>query len=199
MSEKYNPAEYWNTREHPNTAEAPGINHHEIDFLGPKLAEANSVLELGPGIGRLFPLYKEVAETSTLDLSTNYDERARAAATASGVAIDANFIDDPLAKFPFADNTFDLGIASHVLMHIPFENISHSMSEMARCCKSVAVISAIHRYWPRKGAEYDPKWHCFAHDYEAICKDLGCTFAERTTFAERELDGSFGFVFSKTA
>ena len=197
MSEKYDPTEHWNTREHPNTAENPGISPVEYDFLGPLLSQANSLLELGPGVGRLFPLYKLVAQFSTLDLSTNYTDRAQSAADAAGIRVQANFIKGPLDPFPFDDNTFDMGIASHVLMHIPFENIEHSMSELARCCKKVAVITVLERQWPRKGTSFDPRWHCFAHDYEALCRELGCEMSEKTMFREQENVSSFGFVFGK--
>ena len=197
MSEKYDPVEHWNTREHPNTAPNPGIGQVEIDFFGPMLSGANSLLELGPGVGRLFPLYKDVAKVSTLDLSTNYNDRARQAADSAGINVDASFIHGPLDKFPFADETFDMGIASHVLMHIPFEYIEHSMSELARCCKTVAVITVLERQWPRKGTSFDPKWHCFAHDYEALCKGLGCDMSEKTMFRDEEKVSSFGFSFSR--
>lgn len=197
MSEKYDPTEHWNTREHPNTAENPGISPVEYDFLGPLLSQANSLLELGPGVGRLFPLYKSVAQCSTLDLSTNYTDRAQSAADAAGIGVQANFIKGPLDPFPFDDNTFDMGIASHVLMHIPFENIEHSMSELARCCKKVAVITVLERQWPRKGTSFDPRWHCFAHDYEALCRELGCEMSEKTMFREQANVSSFGFVFGK--
>jgi ubiquinone/menaquinone biosynthesis C-methylase UbiE len=197
MSEKYDPTEHWNTREHPNTAENPGISPVEYDFLGPLLSQANSLLELGPGVGRLFPLYKSVAQFSTLDLSTNYTDRAQSAADAAGIGVQANFIKGPLDPFPFDDNTFDMGIASHVLMHIPFENIEHSMSELARCCNKVAVITVLERQWPRKGTSFDPRWHCFAHDYEALCRELGCEMSEKTMFREQENVSSFGFVFGK--
>ena len=197
MSDKYDPIEHWNTREHPNTAANPGISPVEYDFLGPLLDGADSLLELGPGVGRLFPLYKTVSQFSTLDLSTNYTDRAQQAADAAGINVQANFIQGPLDPFPFEDNAFDMGIASHVLMHIPFENIEHSMSELARCCKKVAVITVLERQWPRKGTNFDPKWHCFAHDYEQICRELGFEMSEKTIFREEEKVSSFGFFFGR--
>jgi len=198
MSEKYDPYEHWNTREHPNTAEDPGLNPAEHNFFGPKLAQAQALLELGPGVGRLFPLYKGVPRVETLDLSTNYQTRAQASADAAGVSINANYIDDPLAPFSFEDNTFDLGIACHVLMHIPFENIEHSMSELARCCRTVAVITAEERSWPRKGTDFDPRWHCFAHDYEKLCEELGFAFGEKVMITERETIKSYAFTFQRS-
>ncbi|WP_132032357.1 class I SAM-dependent methyltransferase [Aquabacter spiritensis] len=194
-SETYNPAEYWNMREHPNTAAAPDINVHDRQFITPILEEAKSVLELGPGVGRLFPLYKNVPRVATVDLSRNYADRAKDAALNVGISVEAFYLDTPLAPLPFMAGEFDVGIAAHVLMHVPFENIEHSMSELARVCKQVRVISVVHRFWPKKGTRFDPKWHCFNHDYEAICKSLNLQFGDYEKFSEGADIGSFGFSF----
>lgn len=109
------------------------------------------------------------------------------------------YLDTPLSPFPFEDKSIDVGIFSHVLMHIPFEIVNYPMSEAARCCRTVVVKSVMHRYWPRKGTEFDPKWHCFEHDYEAICKEIGCTYSDYELFSQQELQGAYGFVFSSSA
>lgn len=193
----YDPRDYWNSREHPNTAVDPGLNPDEVKYLGSRLNGVGSVLEVGPGVGRLFPLYKSVPTVATVDISFNYLTRARAAATAAGIKVNDNYLIEPQQKLPFADQEFDLGVTSHVLMHIPFELIEHTMSEAARCCKQVVVISAWHKAWPKKGATFDPKWHCFTHDYEAICRSIGCQYSNYTPFAQRETDGSFAFSFAR--
>ena len=110
-----------------------------------------------------------------------------------------HYLSDPLAPLPFVTGEFDLGVLSHVLMHVPFENIEHSMAEAARVCRRVLVISATHIYWPRKGKSFDPKWHCFAHDYEGICKSLGLAYGGYTQIMQREKEGAFGFVFARRA
>lgn len=196
ISDRYEPKEYWETREHPNTAADPGISPVEIDFLAPKLRVAHSLLEIGPGVGRLFPLYRNLARVCTVDLSTSYRDRARNAAQRAGITVADYYLGDALAPLPFLDREFDIGITSHVLMHVPFENIEWTMSEAARCCRRVVVISAKHRFWPRKGQTFDLKWHCFAHDYEVICRSIKCAFTPFTVFAERKDDGAYGFVFA---
>ena len=193
----YDPKSYWDTREHPNTAAAPGISEHDRSFLLPRITGVGSLLEIGPGVGRLFPLYKGVSQISTLDLSRNYQERALRVARLNNISINDFYIDDPLAVFPFEDQRFEIGIASHVLMHIPFDIIEHTMREAARVCQSVLVVSAIHQYWPRVGQSFDPKWHCFAHDYETLCRKIGCNYYDYTQFSQGEIQGSFGFRFSK--
>jgi 2-polyprenyl-3-methyl-5-hydroxy-6-metoxy-1,4-benzoquinol methylase len=194
----YNPKSYWNSREHPNTAENPGISQIEANYLLPKIASANSILEVGPGVGRLFSLYSSarISNISTVDISTNYRDRALLAASSAGVHVKDFYLEDPLDNLPFGEATFDVGIAIHMLMHVPFENINHSMSELARCCKRVVVISAINKSWPRKGINHDKKWHCFAHDYKAICIELGCFYFDYTELSQGERDSAFGFQFS---
>jgi len=56
----YDPKAYWDTRAHPNTEEAPGLNQHDQSFMGSRLEDVQSVLEIGPGVGRLFPLYRSI-------------------------------------------------------------------------------------------------------------------------------------------
>jgi 2-polyprenyl-3-methyl-5-hydroxy-6-metoxy-1,4-benzoquinol methylase len=192
----YDPYQYWSEREHPNTSSEPGISPIEAEYLLQRLAHAGTLLELGPGVGRLFSLYKAIRKIHTLDLSMRYQSRARAAASSAGIFIQDHYLSSPLQKFPFDDQSFDLGIASHVLMHIPFGMIEHAMTELARCCKRVVVISATHRYWPQRGDTHDPKWHCFAHDYKALCDSIGFEYYAETSLAKRELDGAFAFEFS---
>lgn len=192
----YDPVEYWSNREHPNTAENPGISKAESDFIGPRIQSVNSLLELGPGVGRLFPLYSKINFVTTLDISSNYQERASLGAAQAGIEVKAHYLESVTDEFPFESLTFDVGLAAHVLMHIPFENIEHTMKQLARCCERVIVISAKHRYWPKKNQEYDRKWHCFAHDYRSVCSQLGLMYFDEVTLAERELDGAFAFQFS---
>lgn len=198
-SPTYDPRAYWNSREHPNTAVDPGLSPIETGFLQPRLTGMASVLEIGPGVGRLFPLYRGIARAATVDLSRNYQDRARAAAERAGVTIEDHYLTDARSPLPFADATFDVGVTCHVLMHVPFENIVHSMSEAARVCRRVVVISALHRFWPRKNQTFDPKWHCFAHDYAAICREIGCHYGAHTPFMERADKSAFGFVFARDA
>lgn len=195
----YEPKQYWNTREHPNTAVDPGLSPVEVNFLQPKLLAAHSVLEIGPGVGRLFPLYAGIERVCTVDLSTNYRDRAKEAARLAGVSVQDFYLSDPLAPLPFAPGEFDLGITSHVLMHVPFDNIEHSMLEATRVCRRVMVISAMHKYWPQKGKPFDANWHCFTHDYPAICAKLGLAYGGYTQFVQRELEGAFGFIIARKA
>lgn len=195
----YDPKSYWNAREHPNTLADPGISPLESGFIAPRIAGAASLLEMGPGVGRLFPLYRGVPRVDTLDLSTNYRTRAGDAARRAGITVTDHYIDDPLAEFPFADGAFDVGIACHVLMHVPFANIAHTMRQIARTCRKVVVVSAYNRNWPLPGTDHRPDWHCFTHDYAALCERIGCRYLDQTQLAQREGEGSFGFVFERLA
>jgi hypothetical protein len=193
----YDPMQYWNSREHPNTQVDPDINPVEASFLSPLLKGANSVLEIGPGVGRLFPVYKNVPRFATVDLSQNYRERAEKRASILNLSVESHYIDSALAPFPFKDDEFDVGVVAFVFIHVPFENIVHSLREAARCCKKVAVVSARHRDWPKIGAKFDPSWHCFDHDYESLCKNAGLLYYGYQKFSETPEVTGFGFVFGR--
>jgi SAM-dependent methyltransferase len=161
------------------------------------LSKASSVLEIGPGIGRLFPLYTEVPRVATVDLSLQYKGRADNAASSLGISVESFYIDDALAPFPFKDAEFDLGVAAFVFIHVPFDNITHSLNEAARCCKNVVVMSAVDRRWPKPAMKFDPKWHCFNHDYESLCRDIGLRYQGYEKFSERPDATTFGFIFGR--
>jgi SAM-dependent methyltransferase len=197
-TQAYDPMEYWNEREHPNTQENPAVSPNEERLLSPFLSKANSLLEIGPGIGRLLPLYVDVPRVVTVDLSQKYKERIETLAASLRIDVESHYIDSALAPLPFRDGEFDVGVVAFVFIHVPFENIVHSMSEAARCCKNVVVLSTVHRYWPKLGAEYDPKWHCFNHDYEALCKTIGLNYCGYEKFSESPDVVNFGFVFSRS-
>lgn len=193
MANAYDPKAYWQERPHPNTAEAPGINDLDRAFLAPRAARAGSILEIGPGVGRLFPLYKDAETVATLDISTNYADRARAAAAEAGIEVAAHFREASQESFPFADAAFDLGVMSHVLQHVTFEDVAPTMREAARVCREVAVISDQSPSWPKKGQAHAPGMHCFDHDYRAVCDEIGC---EVTSF-ERHQNGPIAFVYRR--
>lgn len=172
---RYQPEVYWNKRRHPNTqADAP-ITGADQNFFYPLIRAASSILEIGPGVGRLFPLYTSHGAITTLDVSKNYASRARAAADAAGVAVQAAYVERADQRYPFADATFDLGVTALVFQHIPFDTIAHAMTEAARVCDRVAVRCSINTQWPKRGDAFDPQAHCFLHDYPALCRELGLT------------------------
>lgn len=188
----YEPVRYWQEREHPNTDKRPGISQEHADFFRREAVGAASVVEMGPGIGRLFPLYKGFERIDTVDLSTNYQAQATAAAEAAGISVNPHYLEAALQRYPFDDQTFDLGIASFVLLHVPFENIRATMAELARTCRKVLVMDGEDPRWPASENERLPSSHCFRHDHDAICSEIGCVKSPTVRFA----GGSIGFTYA---
>lgn len=178
MTETYDPVEYWNARQHPNTKEDPGIREDHAQYLNKYISNARGVLEIGPGVGRLFSLYTPLGKVHTVDISKHYIDRLRQAAKDNNVSLSDHYLDSATSDFPFSDNQFSIGIASYVFLHVPFENIKHTMSEMARTCEKVVIMSGIGESWPKNEAERKPSSHCFNHDYEKICSEIGCEVVE---------------------
>lgn len=192
VTDKYDPIEYWNARPHPNTRTNPGVRDNHARYLSKHLAEADEILEIGPGVGRLFGLYSHLKAVHTVDISRLYKERLRQAAKDNDVTLVDHYLDDPKSDLPFSAGQFSKGIASFVFLHVPFENIRHTMSEMARTCAEVVIISGVDEKWPKTEAEKKPSSHCFNHDYEKICAEIGCEVVERTT-----IDPAFALVYRR--
>jgi len=197
VPERYDPVTYWNERAHPNTAPNPGVSAEHARFFQKQIAGQKSLLELGPGVGRLFGLYRGLQEVATLDLTQRYAAQVRAAADALGLGVTQNFLSDPLAAFPFAEARFDVGISSFVFIHVPFENIRHSMSELARVARKVVVFVGDDPVWPRTPAERKPSSHCFGHDYDALCDEIGCVITDREIFVNPKGQRAIGFVYRR--
>lgn len=190
---QYDPVSYWAQREHPNTEAAPGISPPHRNYFSENAAGAKSVLELGPGIGRLFPLYAGIPRTVTLDLSRKYAEHAKKVSVTLGLELEQFFLDDAVQPYPFQEQEFDLSVASFVLLHVPFENIRHTLAELARVSRKVIVFDGDDPNWPATEAERKPSSHCFRHDHDALCRGLGLKKSQTYTFP----GGSIGFTFSR--
>ncbi|WP_146591387.1 class I SAM-dependent methyltransferase [Puniceibacterium confluentis] len=200
VPERYEPAEYWNTRDQPNTQANPTVSQPHAEFFRKHVADGSRILEMGPGIGRLFPLYAgaQNARFSTVDLTEQHRATLDAAAAAHGLTVDQNHIinaDDP---YPFEDNAFDVTVSSFVLLHVPFEYIRKTLLEMARVSHRVIVFDANVDTRAKTEAERTPSTHVFGHDYDALCRELGLTIFDQTLFRKGRPDTQpFGLIYGK--
>ncbi len=103
------------------------------------------------------------------------------------------YLDDVAHPYPFDDGAFDLGVTALVFQHIPFETIAHAMTEAARVCDVVAVRCSVNDQWAKPGEAYDPRAHCFLHNYISLCADLGLHLI---SFDDRSAH-SVQFVYSR--
>ncbi len=167
---RYDPAIYWNRREHPNSTERPGIGKAERDFLASFIRPSSVIFEFGPGVGRLFELYAN-RRVVTIDISKRYSSRLRAAAELHNIELDEHYRATEYESLPFGDYQFDVGVAAQVLFHVPFRSIDDTVRELTRVCKQLVVINGYDPRWLRLGDSGD--LHCFNHDFLALSKRFG--------------------------
>lgn len=166
---------YWEERENPNAtcghSQAPKFIY---EYLRPRLAGKESILELGPGVGRTLDVYSPSQSISTLDLSTRYSDKVEKRASALGLSLFQHFLDAPGDRFPFTDDAFDVGVCVQVLMHVPPEFINVTMGELLRICQVSLIVTAL-KLPPHSKAN-----HVFEHDYKLLVSGLGCEITEFT-------------------
>jgi ubiquinone/menaquinone biosynthesis C-methylase UbiE len=95
-------------------------------------AGATSVLEVGVGSGVVA------------------DELKRGGSTVTTVDIAEDLAPDvvwSVTALPFADSSFDLVLAAEILEHISFDDVPQVLQEIARVCRTHAVISGPHPGW----------------------------------------------------
>lgn len=98
---------------------------------------SGTILDLGAGTGALFPYFKaRTAESADLTLSAIEPDpymRRRAIEQAHELGLDIEIEDAGAEALPFADDSFNVVIASLVFCTIP--NIDAALSEVARILK----------------------------------------------------------------
>jgi ubiquinone/menaquinone biosynthesis C-methylase UbiE len=169
MAEDYNILNYWAERENPNKK----IHYKDYDkpvhmaFLRKHLKGSSSVLDLGPGVGRLFEAYINIPRVEGYDISDTYKSRALNAAKILNINFNLT-IEKKVGNLPYKDKEFDAAVATEVLLHQPLDRIDVVMSELIRVAKKVIVIT-----WMESGHPVGPRskhGHCFHYDYLEICK-----------------------------
>jgi len=157
-SPEYDPITYWNHRKNPNQHRNP--TSLEKDFLMPEIKQANKILEVGPGIGRLFSLYGPEDEVCGIDISERYEHKVKSRAAAYGLNYEHEVLNFyKYQGLPYKSKLFDLCIAVKVLLHTTPNQIDFLMCEMARVAEKVMITSKIGD---------DPARHVFNHNYREI-------------------------------
>ncbi len=173
----YNPITYWNNRQNPNN---PFGNKKEkiyfdVNYIKQNLDESKIIFELGPGIGRTFSAYTPGTTIHSLDISTNYQTQLYRNAKKKELFLKQFFLKDMNHQFPFDNNSFNIGVTSQVLLHIPPRFITHFMQELSRICKKIIVITRDSNHHNRQQSLLSK--HVFNHNYEQICSTIGCTIS----------------------
>ncbi len=147
-------------------------------------SRARSILDLGCGSGRLFPLYREknIGDVLGVDISR------RALQIADRDFPEFQTILAPLEQLEL-ERHFDLAISNQVLQHVPRETIADVVEKIATACSSVFVNDL--------GVQEDRSEtpYMFAHDYEELFGPHGFTVSERHAFG----GNASGLLFAKQA
>lgn len=170
---EYDPKAYWGKRVNPNApaGEKADRVRFDIAYIRQMLGDAKRVLDLGPGVGRLFGAYRPDQRIETLDISTLYREQIVQKANEHDLNVSQHLLDEPLDRFPFEDDAFEAGVVFQVFLHQPPEIFSRQFAEMLRVCPRFVVATGCSANTPR--APDNRAKHVFAHDYLHEASSLG--------------------------
>lgn len=107
---------------------------------------AMTLLDVGTGIGDVAAGARKKAGKREITLFTVGIDAAEELTAASRKRHDAVVCGDGL-ELPFADNTFDIVLASQILHHFDYEGAVSLLSEMNRVAKTRVVVSELRRSW----------------------------------------------------
>jgi 2-polyprenyl-3-methyl-5-hydroxy-6-metoxy-1,4-benzoquinol methylase len=128
-----------------------------------------SVLDVGCGSGRLFPLYRQLQVSKVLGVDIAASALAIAEREHPGVPTRCV----RLQELSLADDEFDLIISNRVLQHIAPAEI---VSIIARLCK-VAPLIYVNEL--SQSDPYGEQFFMFVHDYRRIFQEQSFVQAER--------------------
>lgn len=130
----YSPKQYWQNREVPAPRELPG---YAKEYIQAHIKGAETILDFGIGEGRLLSLYADREVTGC----------------------DIVFRDLPVAMIYYPKGSYDVVVASKVLLHILPEQIEWYMWLLGKCGDKVIVYDTI--------APCEAE-HNFNHDFSKI-------------------------------
>lgn len=161
----YDAVKYWNRRKNPNSSTIGGDTPTHISFIKKNLKDVCSLLDFGPGVGRLLEAYAGISRIEGYDVSEIYKSELLEKAK----QLNLNFsliVEKKIGKLPYKDKEFDAAIATEVLLHQKPKYIELVMSELLRVAEKVIVIT-----WMEEGVQFGSTSgpHCFHHNYFDIC------------------------------
>lgn len=192
MEEKheYDEVQYWNFRLDPNPEIPELVTKRHVHYINRHIGSAKSLLDFGPGVGRVFVSYMRVPLIVGCDISFLYS--GVVIKMAKKYRLNYHHVITLPTILPFGNREFDVAIACGVLLHQKPQNLITVMAELARVALSVIVISG----WDKNNAftaleDVGPVCeHCFNYDYSAICANQGWQTEDMM-----EVEGQIYFVY----
>jgi len=178
---------YWNFRAR-DISETYGASTSDFEILLTVIASvnANRVLDLGCGSGRLFPLYERLGlHVVGQDISRNALNLAKARHSCENITL----LNSRVENIDFPDKYFDLVISNRVLQHIPPNTIESSVASICRLARSVYVneLSDTDGIIQQRG-------YIFTHDYVRLFGNFGFKLRD-----SGRMDRQTWLLFSKTS
>jgi FkbM family methyltransferase len=168
----YNIVEYWNKRDNPCSTKIDEITMNHINFLKTNITGCKTVMDFGPGYGRLFEVYKNVDKVVCVDVTEKHKEKLNK--QSKKYCFDFEFLckTDILSKFKYKDKHFDAVVTSEVLFHQTPNVIEKIMKELLRISQKVVVITLmnLNKNFDSYGSYKPSNKYCFNYDYYQICK-----------------------------
>ena len=171
---RYDVVDYWNNRENPNSKNPNERNTQKhIDYVKSNIDGNDTILDFGPGVGRILPAYNRTNKITGYDISSKYRNRLLEAAEKEKINLELIVENKKITKFTFPDNCFDAAVSVSVLLHQPPEQIANVMSELARISKKVVIVSWYdsNKSYDLIGEKRDETKFSFNHNYKEICEE----------------------------
>lgn len=168
-----------------------------LDFLRNHV-QFKSVLEIGCGFGRITKLivdnFQNIERYTAVDLSPDQVVNAKKYVGNERV----EYMVGPVQDLKLPSDSFDLVLASEVLMHIPFSDIEKVIGQMVR----ISRRSIVNIDWYQQLAGTEAGGYCFVHDYEKLYAKMGCKVEsveiKRRPIYIAQFSWDMGLSFSKT-
>lgn len=169
MTSKYDPIEFWNNREHPNSSGRdewqPFRYNLHANYIKKHIKGCESILDFGSGKGGFFRIYDKegIKKVYTYDISESFKEDI----IDHGKKFNfehIHIIDKVLV--PSLKFKVDAIICCNSLQHTKPENIVDVIRELKKAGKKIIALES---YNPSK--KYNECIHYCSHNYFEICKE----------------------------
>lgn len=146
----------------------------------------SSLLDVGCGPGRLFPLYKDIKHVVAIDISKKMLERAQEVATKNILLKHIS-----CQEMDFQEGSFDLVLSCKTLQVIPPSFIEHAVKRMCQVAKRYILII-------ESSIDDGKDWgkYMFKHDYKRLFEKNNMILEERIHLKEFDKNTEL-FLFRK--
>jgi len=167
----YDAKRYWTRRGKNYQVDEDVRWSNAIRTRGLEKLAGRTLIEVGCGYGEAIKAirarFPHLALTG-IDISPSMVERSREELAAHP---DIRFLETDGKSLPFEDEAFDIACTNVTLIHVPPPDIKRYITEIMRIARSARFYeTAAHQ------ESYGRTSYYFAHDYEALFKDLGLEY-----------------------